>query len=95
MPKLTGSYAFGILFKDVPGVIYSVKKGSPLIVGVTDNGGFISSDTSAILRYTKKYISLENGEIAVIKGASTEVYNSRGESVKKEILTAKWDACRS
>lgn len=92
MPKLTGSYAFGILFKDVPGVIYSVKKGSPLIVGVTDNGGFISSDTSAILRYTKKYISLENGEIAVIKGASTEVYNSRVESVKKEILTAKWDA---
>lgn len=92
MPKLTGSYAFGILFKDVPGVIYSVKKGSPLIVGVIDNGGFISSDISAILRYTKKYISLENGEIAVIKGSSTEVYNSRGESVKKEILTAKWDA---
>ncbi len=91
MKKICGSYAFGILFSDIPGVIYAVKMGSPLIVGVAEDGGFISSDISAILKYTKKYISLENGEIAVVDRNAVAVYDKDGNSAEKQILTATWD----
>ncbi len=92
MQKMCGSYAFGILFTDIPHSIYSAKMGSPLIIGVSEDGGFISSDISAILKYTKNYISLENGETAVIDGKGVAVYDKYGSAAEKELQTATWDA---
>lgn len=50
MARMEGSYALGVLFKDHPGEIYAVRKDSPLIVGVSEQGNFIASDIPAILR---------------------------------------------
>ncbi len=92
MDDITGSYAFGILFEDQPGRIYCAKKDSPLIVGIGEDGGYIASDISAILKYTKNYMTLLDGEVAVIDGEKITVYDKNGDITQKDILTATWDA---
>ena len=83
---LIGSYALGILCDDIPGTIYAIRKDSPLIIGVSDEGNFIASDVPAILKYTNKYILLRSNEIAKINDQIT-VYNDNLEPINKEILT--------
>ncbi len=88
--RLVGSWAFGILFADRPGEIWAARKGSPLIVGVGKDGNFIASDITAILRQTRDYYQLDDGEIALVKESSIEIYNG-GNAVNKELRTASWD----
>lgn len=92
MDEITGSYAFGILFEDIPGRIYAAKKDSPLIIGIAEDGGFIASDISAILKYTKNYMTLTDGEVAVIEGKNIVVYDKNGDITEKDVFTATWDA---
>ena len=50
MLHVRGSYALGVLFADEPGVIYAVRKDSPLIVGQCEDGAIIASDVPALLK---------------------------------------------
>jgi len=88
--RLAGSWAMGILFSDKPDEIWAAKFASPLIVGIGNDGNFIASDITAILRATRDYCQLDDGEIAVISGNSVKVYND-GTEVNKQKLTAHWD----
>ncbi len=61
--ELQGSYALGIIFRDFPDRVYATRKESPLIVGIGDNEYFIGSDIPAFLKYTKKYVLLDDDDI--------------------------------
>lgn len=90
--KFRGSFGFGIIFEDELDTIYSVRRASPLIIGISDGGNFIASDISAILDHTKKYLVLEHNEFAKIKNDSVAIYNDNFEKIEKEIKIATWDA---
>ncbi|MEE0801493.1 MAG: glutamine--fructose-6-phosphate transaminase (isomerizing) [Gemmiger sp.] len=92
MLHVRGSYALGILFADHPGVIYAVRKDSPLIVGKAENGTLIASDVPALLRYTRTVYYIDNLEIARLTADSIEFYNIDKEPVEKEYSTIEWDA---
>lgn len=64
MLHVRGSYALGVLFADEPGVIYAVRKDSPLIVGKCEDGAIIASDVPALLKYTRTVYYIDNLEIA-------------------------------
>ena len=81
---LVGSYALGIMI-DADDKIYAIRKDSPLIVGVSDEGNFIASDVPAILNFTNKYHLLLNDEYVVL-GDGVTIYND-GKVVEKELLT--------
>lgn len=91
LAQVTGSFALGILFKDIPNVIYAVRRGSPLIVGVKGEEGFIASDVPAIIKYTKDYFLLEHDEIARIAEGSITFTDLKGNPIEKELKTADWD----
>ena len=82
--ELKGSYAFGILFEDQD-ALYAVRKDSPLIVGLGENENYIASDILAIADSTKKYMLLEDDEIAEITKDNIVVYHN-GEEIHKEVL---------
>lgn len=88
--RLRGSYALGIIFESDPEHIYAVRKDSPLIVGIGNGENFIASDITAILRYTRDYYQLEEGEIAVIDKDSITVLKD-GKPIQKERKVALWD----
>ena len=91
LSEVTGSFALGILFKDIPNVIYAVRRGSPLIVGVKGDEGFIASDVPAIIKYTKDYYLLEHDEIARIAEGDISFTDLKGNPITKELKTADWD----
>ncbi len=90
--KFRGSFGFGIIFEDELDTIYSVRRDSPLIIGISEDGNFIASDISAILDYTKKYLVLEHNEFAKITNNLVEIYNNDLEKIEKDCKIADWDA---
>ena len=86
-----GSYALAVLFKDFPDTIFAVKKESPLIVGWGEGENFVASDIPALLKYTRDYSVLEEGDLAVVTAQSILFYNAFGEPVERQRLTADWD----
>ena len=88
---IEGSYAFGVLFADFPGHIYAMRKDSPLIVAVSDEGNFIASDMPAVLQHTRRYHLLSEGEIALVMPDRVTFYTIEMDPVEKEEHTADWD----
>ena len=75
---LVGSYALGILV-DGEEEIYAIRKDSPLIIGISEDGNFIASDVPAILEYTKMYYLLLNDEYAVLTKDDVTIYDKNGK----------------
>ncbi len=88
---LEGSYAFAILFSDIPDTIYALRHDSPLILGVGAGENFAASDITAKKKKTKNYIALEHGEIGCIKSDKIEVVDFSANIIKKPVLTASWN----
>lgn len=89
--ELRGSYALGILFKDFPDRVYAVRSGSPLIVGEGEGEYFIASDIPAFLKYTKKYIILDDNEILCMRKNKAEFFDVHGIPIVKPVNIAEWD----
>ncbi len=88
--RLVGSWALGILFANDPDTIWAARQGSPLIIGIGNGEHYIASDITAILRYTRDYYQLDEGEIARITCDSAEIFRD-GKRIDKEKKTALWD----
>ncbi len=92
MMRIQGSYALGVVFKEHPGEIYAVRKSSPLIVGISDEGNFIASDVPAILSHTRKVVYLNDMEVVKLTEDSVTFYNIDKEEIEKEPTVISWDA---
>ena len=91
LAMVRGSYALAVLFRDFPDTLFAVKRESPLIVGGGEEENFIASDIPALLKYTRRYSVLEEGDMAVVNADGIRFYNEFAEPVEREVLTANWD----
>ena len=91
LAMVRGRYALAVLFRDFPDTLFAVKRESPLIVGWGEEENFIASDIPALLKYTRRYSVLEEGDMAVVNADGIRFYNEFAEPVEREVLTANWD----
>ncbi|HAO61299.1 MAG TPA: glutamine--fructose-6-phosphate transaminase (isomerizing) [Erysipelotrichaceae bacterium] len=91
LEKIRGSFAVGIMFVGFPDELYAIRKDSPLIIGLGKDMNFVASDMTAILKYTRDYILLEENEIAIVKKDSVQILDLDLEEITKEIQHAHWD----
>ena len=84
-----GAYGVGVISPKDPGHIIAARSGSPLVIGLSDKGNFIASDQMALLNITKKFIYLEEGDIADITLDSVTIFDKDGNKVEREIITSK------
>ncbi len=89
--ELEGSYALGIVCADNPDTLIAVKSHAPLIVAYGETGNFFASDVMAVIAHTKRVSYLDDGEIAVVRPDSVEIYTEFLDAVEKEIVTVDWD----
>ena len=89
--KMTGSYALGILCTDCPGRMLAVKKNSPLIFGFGEGENFIASDVPAILKYTRKVVYLNDGDMVDFSADGAVFYNALGERIEKVPEHIAWE----
>ncbi|WP_288383204.1 glutamine--fructose-6-phosphate transaminase (isomerizing), partial [uncultured Acinetobacter sp.] len=84
VPELKGAYALGIVHKDHPDELITVREGSPLVIGVGIGENFISSDQLALLPVTNRFVYLEEGDIARLTRDSIEIY-AHGEKIERPV----------
>ena len=84
-----GSYGLGIMSSKYPDQIIAARKGSPLVIGISENGNYLASDQMALLTKTKKFIFLEDGDIAQIKLDKVTIYDLDGKVVNRPINISK------
>ena len=89
--QMEGSYALGILCIDRPKAMLAVKKDSPLIFGFGEGENFIASDVPAILKYTRKVVYLNDGDMVDFTANSATFYNIEGERIEKTPETITWE----
>ncbi len=87
-----GAFALGIVTKYEPHKLYAVKKGSPLAIGLADQGNFIASDAYAIADQTNKICYLNDNDIAVIESDAISIYDQDHNVVKREIKYTTFSA---
>lgn len=87
--RLQGTYGFVAVFQD--GTIAGVRYEEPLIIGVANDGYFISSDVLGFLKYTDKAIFLDNCDIAIIDSKKMEIFNFDGTPVARPITQVAWE----
>ena len=80
-----GAYAIGVISNSESNRLIASRRGSPLVIGVGIGEYFIASDAAALLPVTRRFIYLEEGDIADIRTASLIIYNADGEVVNREI----------
>ncbi|MCX7870265.1 MAG: glutamine--fructose-6-phosphate transaminase (isomerizing) [bacterium] len=90
--KIKGAFAFVAISNDLEELV-AVRYESPLIIGIYDNNYIIASDIPSILRFTKKIIVLENGDIFFInKKNEYKIYNFIiDKEIKRPIEFVSWD----
>jgi glucosamine--fructose-6-phosphate aminotransferase (isomerizing) len=84
--SLKGSYGLGIISSKHPDQIIATRKGSPLIIGISNKGNYIASDQMALISKTKKFIFLEEGDIAEIKIDKVTIYDLDGKLVNRPLI---------
>jgi len=88
--QLQGSYAIAALIGD-NNELYIARKNSPLIIGVGKGEMFCASDIPAMLKYTKTFIPLEEGDLAVLSENGYKIYNSNQEETERKSITVDWN----
>ena len=89
--RIQGSYAFGIICSDYPNALIAARKDSPLILGFGENGNFIASDVTAIIKHTRDVVYMEDGEIAVVTAENIDVFDSEMNPLEKKHSQVDWD----
>lgn len=86
---LDGAYALGVISTSEPDTLICARKGSPLVIGLSDNANYIASDMSALLEETHQFIILQEGDMAELTSSAVKVYEAEGNLVEREIHESK------
>ncbi|KAL0252192.1 hypothetical protein GEMRC1_001404 [Eukaryota sp. GEM-RC1] len=90
--KLVGSFSLAVICQDEPNTLIAVRHQSPLIIGLSDSQTYITSDVSAILKYTKNTYCLNDNEMAVLGKNSVRIIDIvSGKTVEKAVTVIEWD----
>jgi glucosamine--fructose-6-phosphate aminotransferase (isomerizing) len=83
-----GTYAIALVHSDMPEHIIGARRGSPLVVGLGQNEGYLASDVSPLISRTRKVVYLQDGDIAIVSGESFSV-RANGRPAKRITSTVK------
>jgi glutamine---fructose-6-phosphate transaminase (isomerizing) len=88
--ELDGAYAIGVIFNDQPQRLIAARHGSPLVIGIGEGEYYIASDIFALLAETRRYIILQDGDIADINlDKEIIIRDSEGHPVQREMTVTE------
>jgi len=87
-----GAYALLVVDAEDPDRVVVSRVASPLVIGVGDGENFVASGVPALLPVTKKFIYLEQGDLAEIRRDGVRIVDTDGNEVSREIHETNWDS---
>ena len=94
IPQLRGAYGTVIMDSKDPSVLVAARSGSPLVIGRGVGENFLASDQLALLPVTRRFIFLEEGDVAEVTRRTVRVWDIQGNPVEREEIESqvKYDA---
>ena len=86
--QLKGAYAIGLMCSDEPRRIVGARSGSPMVVGIGENSGYIASDMAALLSVTRDFYIIEDGELVDINNGEIRITDLAGNAVEHTVFTS-------
>jgi glucosamine--fructose-6-phosphate aminotransferase (isomerizing) len=90
--RLRGSFAVAAVSAKEPETVVAARHQSPLVVGLGDGENFLASSVQALIRETREFLILENGEIVEMTGSSARIFTLDGDTVERATFEVDWDA---
>jgi len=87
--RLKGAYAIGLMCSDEPRRIVGARSGSPMVVGIGENSGYIASDMAALLSVTHDFYIIEDGELVDINDGDIRITDLAANPVKRKVFHSK------
>ncbi|WP_318470488.1 glutamine--fructose-6-phosphate transaminase (isomerizing) [Photobacterium leiognathi] len=84
--QLEGAYGTVVIDSRDPERIVVARSGSPLVIGLGVGENFIASDQLALLNVTRRFMFLEEGDVAEVTRRSISVFNHAGEQVERAVI---------
>tara|TARA_R110000782_G_scaffold17816_12_gene49561 strand:+ start:1285 stop:3117 length:1833 start_codon:yes stop_codon:yes gene_type:complete len=90
--RFEGAYALLVVDAEDPDRIVVSRVASPLVIGLGDGENFVASGVPALLPVTKRFIYLEQGDLAEIRRDGVSIVDTNGKSVTREVHETEWDS---
>lgn len=90
--RFEGAFALLVIDADDPHRIVVSRVASPLVIGLGDGENFVASGIPALLPVTKRFIYLEQGDLAEIRRDGVRVVDSDGNDAEREVHETEWDS---
>ncbi|MFA5942569.1 MAG: glutamine--fructose-6-phosphate transaminase (isomerizing) [Candidatus Paceibacterota bacterium] len=92
LKKVRGTYGLAVMSPREPEKVVVARLGSPLLLGIGEDGLYVASDAAPLLSRTRKVVYLEDGEMAILTNRGYTVRDVEHKAVAKTIETLEWDA---
>ena len=90
--ELEGAYALAVMSASDPDKLILARAGCPVVVGLGIGENFVASDVAALLPVTRKFMFLDEGDIAVVRKKDVTVYDARGDEVSRPVKESELSA---
>ena len=90
LKQIKGAYALVVMSESEPDKIVTAKSSSPIVIGLGDNETFVASDIPACLAHTRRFVFLEDGQMAVITKQDCLITDFDGQTVEYEVKQVSW-----
>ncbi|MDA1063110.1 MAG: glutamine--fructose-6-phosphate transaminase (isomerizing) [Proteobacteria bacterium] len=89
--RFEGAFALLVIDAEDPDRIVVSRVASPLVIGLGDGENFVASGVPALLPVTRKFIYLEQGDLAEIRRDGVRIVDTEGNAVEREVHETEWD----
>ncbi len=90
--ELEGAFALVVMSDAEPGRLVLARRGCPVVVGLGHDENFVASDVTALLPVTRRFLFLEEGDIADVTRSGVEVFDADGKRVEREVKKSELSA---
>jgi len=90
--ELEGAYALAVVSEHDPDRLILAREGCPVVVGLGVQENFVASDVAALLPVTRRFVFLEEGDVAEVRRNSVRVIDKNGNTVERAVRESELSA---
>ena len=89
--QVRGAYAIAVIAHQIPETVFVARTDPPLVIGLGQGENFLASDITAVIRYTRDVILLEDGDFATITATEVNITDLFGAKMSRVPMKVTWD----
>jgi glucosamine--fructose-6-phosphate aminotransferase (isomerizing) len=90
MSQVEGTFGMAVVHRHSPGEVVVARRGSPLIIGVAEDGNYAASDVAAMVRYTTEVVHLNDNELALLTEEGVSISTAQAKAIQRATETVEW-----